>query len=156
MSEKVLVLCATGKVGRNVCIALKSRGFTVYGTTRNTKKNIAEGVIPVECNYVDRKSLDAAFVSTGYSFPEWFTFLKIFMTRYALIGAKKAFIITDYFLAARSSQAREVEQGKMMVDACKKAGCEFVVYSSACDPEFMSDKVLHVKGKSELVLHAIY
>jgi nucleoside-diphosphate-sugar epimerase len=34
-STKVLVLCATGKAGRNVCKALKDAGFEVYGTTRS-------------------------------------------------------------------------------------------------------------------------
>lgn len=33
-----------------------------------------------------------------------------------------------------------------MVDACKAAGCEFVIYSSCCDPEYFSDKVKHIKG----------
>ena len=74
MSDKVLVLCATGKVGRNVCIALKDRGYTVYGTTRNAKKQIADGVTAVECNYIDRKSLDAAFASTGYHLFPYLTF----------------------------------------------------------------------------------
>lgn len=34
-SEKVLVLNATGKVGKNACLALKEAGFDVYGTTRS-------------------------------------------------------------------------------------------------------------------------
>ena len=38
--EKVLVLNATGKVGRNVCVALKEAGFDVYGTTRSPQNTL--------------------------------------------------------------------------------------------------------------------
>ena len=49
--NKVLVLCATGKAGRNVCRALKDAGFQVYGTTRaNPKKLSDKGVITVLCD----------------------------------------------------------------------------------------------------------
>ena len=61
-------MCATGKMGRNVSKALADRGFDVYGTTRSEKSFDAikaRGVTPVLANYVDSKSLDAAFKSTG-------------------------------------------------------------------------------------------
>ena len=35
----------------------------------------------------------------------------------------------------------------MMVDICKKSGCEFVVLSSVADLEHFNDKVHHIKGK---------
>ena len=57
--KKVLVLCATGKAGRNVCRALKDAGFQVFGTTRsNTKKLSDQGVIPVLCDYTSREDLE--------------------------------------------------------------------------------------------------
>jgi len=62
-------------------------------------------------------------------------------------GAKIAFLITDFFLAAKSKQNLEIEQGKAQVDACKAAGCEYVIYSSAGDADKMNEKVKHIKGK---------
>jgi len=54
-AEKVLVLNATGKVGRNVCRALLESGFEVYGTTRSPHSPLAsQGVKPVVCNYTIR------------------------------------------------------------------------------------------------------
>ncbi len=46
-AEKVLVLNATGKVGRNVCRALLEAGFEVYRTTRSPNSPLAgQGVTP--------------------------------------------------------------------------------------------------------------
>ena len=60
-SEKILVLNATGKVGKNVCRALKEAGFQVYGTTRSQVNELREiGVEPIICNYTDRKDLKNA------------------------------------------------------------------------------------------------
>jgi uncharacterized protein YbjT (DUF2867 family) len=55
-------------MGRNVSKALADKGFDVYGTTRSEKSFDAikaRGVTPVLANYIDSKSLDAAFKSTG-------------------------------------------------------------------------------------------
>ena len=53
-AEKVLVLNATGKVGRNVCRALTEAGLEVYGTTRSSGNQLAsQGVKPVVCNVAD-------------------------------------------------------------------------------------------------------
>eukprot|EP01035_Chromulina_nebulosa_P034944 gene34944-46948_t len=120
---KVLVLNATGKVGTAVVVALKEAGFDVFGTTRGGKgidKLTSLGATPVKADYTKRADLDAAFASSG---------------------AKIAFLITDFFLAAKSKQALEIEQGKIQVDACKAAGCEYVIYSSAGDADKMNDKV---------------
>jgi hypothetical protein len=62
-------------------------------------------------------------------------------------GAKIAFIITDYFKAAGSNAETEMNQGRIMIDACKAAGCEFVVYSSCADIENFNENVHHVKSK---------
>ena len=112
--SKVLVLNATGKVGSAVVVALKEAGFDVYGTTRHlpglnvmlnflfiflfyrggkgVDKLTNLGVTPVKADYTKRADLDAAFASSG---------------------AKIAFLITDFFLAAKSKQALEIEQGKL-------------------------------------------
>ena len=125
---KVMVVCATGKVGKNVSLALHEAGFKVYGTTRseNNTSLSKRGITPVVCNYVDKDSLRKAFKETGCT---------------------KAFLLTDFFQAAKSSQATEIQQGKDMIDVCKEAKCDFVIYSSCADAEFMNDKVKHMKGK---------
>jgi uncharacterized protein YbjT (DUF2867 family) len=125
--EKVLVLCATGKAGRNVCRALIDAGFQVYGTTRsNTKKLSDIGVTPVLCDYTKREDLDRALFETG---------------------SKKIFVITDYFGAAKSNEEIEVGHGKLAIDAAKSAGVEHLIFMSVADAELMDDRVKHVKTK---------
>ena len=89
--DKVLVLCATGKIGRNATTALKEAGFDVYGTTRTAnRKLVSRGITPVMCNYTERGDLDRAFKETG---------------------AKKVFVITDYFLAAKGTAMSKFSKG---------------------------------------------
>ena len=96
-AEKVLVLNATGKVGRNVCRALVEASYEVFGTTRSTTGSLANhGVKPVVCNYTIRADWDRAFQVTG---------------------AKKAFVITDYFRAAKCDADLECRQGRDAIDA---------------------------------------
>ena len=77
-TESVLVLNATGKVGRHVCRALREAGFAVHGTTRSQNNNLlAQGVNPVVCNYTQRADLDRALAQTG---------------------ARKMFVITDFLV----------------------------------------------------------
>ena len=60
-ADKVLVLNATGKVGRNVCRARLEAGSDVYGTTRSSNSPLtSQGVKPVVCNYTIRAELDRA------------------------------------------------------------------------------------------------
>ena len=127
MSNKVLVLCATGKVGKNSTRALKEAGFEVYGTTRNSKNDLAsKGITPVVCNYTVRKDLDQAFATTG---------------------AKKVFVITDFFCAAKGKSELEIEQGKIAIDAAKAANVEHLIFVSVADAELFDDKVKHIKTK---------
>lgn len=128
---RVLVTCATGKVGLQVVKALQEAGFEVYATTRSASgsgatmlKNL--GATPLVCDYTKRADLDQAFKTSD---------------------AKMCFFLTDFFLAAKGKVALEIEQGKMQVDACKAANCVFTIYSSACDGELMGPKVKHLIGK---------
>jgi uncharacterized protein YbjT (DUF2867 family) len=86
-NDRVLVLCATGKVGRNVCRALAEAGFDVYGTSRSASASLqALGATAVLADYTQRADLDRALKETQ---------------------ASKVFVITDYFRAAgRSVQGR--------------------------------------------------
>ncbi len=128
--EKVLVLNATGKVGRNVCRALIDAGFDVYGTTRSENSPLAsQGVKPVVCNYTIRADLDKAFQETG---------------------AKKVFVITDYFGAAKSNADSEYRHGKDAVDAAKAARIDHLIFMSVADAQFFNEHVKHLKAKVAL------
>ena len=128
-AEKVLVLNATGKVGRNVCRALLEAGFEVHGTTRSAGKPLASGAQAVVCNYTQRADLDRAFAQTG---------------------AKKVFIITDYFGAAGKKADIEFQQGRDAIDAAKAAGVDHVICMSVADAEFFDEHVTHLKAKLAL------
>ena len=128
--EKVLVLNATGKVGRNVCRALIDAGFDVYGTTRSKNSSLAsQGVKPVVCNYTIRADLDKAFQETH---------------------AKKVFVLTDYFGAAKSNAAQETRQGKDAIDAADAAGVDHLIFMSVADAQYFNKHVKHLKAKVAL------
>ena len=129
-AEKILVLNSTGKVGRNVCRALLEAGYEVYGTTRSSKGTLADmGVKPVVCNYTLREDLNRAFAQTG---------------------AKKVFVITDYFAAAKKSAKLEFEQGRAAIDAAKAAGVDHLVFMSVADAEMFDQHVKHLHAKVAL------
>lgn len=131
--EKVLVLCSTGKVGRNVCLALAQAGFDVYGTTRSESKCLPSiGVTPVVADYTQRADLDRAFAQTQ---------------------AKKVFVMTDYFRAARKRVDLEVAQGKSAIDAARAAGVDHMIFMSVADAECFDDKTHHIKAKVVLEDH---
>ena len=127
ISEKVLVLNATGKVGKNASLALREAGFDVFGTTRSQVDALrAIGVTPVVCNYTDRKGLEYAIEQTG---------------------AKKILAITDYFGAAQSNSAVEIEHGKIAIDVAKEKGVDHFIFVSVVDAEYFNDHVRHIKTK---------
>lgn len=129
-AEKVLVLNATGKTGRNVCRALIEAGFEVYGTTRSANNAlVSQGVKPVVGNYTVRADLDRAFAETG---------------------AKRVFVITDYFAAAGKSAEVEYQQGCAAIDTAKAAGVDHLIFMSVADAEFYDEQVTHLKAKLAL------
>jgi uncharacterized protein YbjT (DUF2867 family) len=132
-SEKILVLCSTGKVGRNVCLALAQAGFDVYGTTRSESKYLPSiGVTPVIADYTQRPDLDRAFAQSQ---------------------AKKVFVLTDYFRAAKKSVDLEVAQGKRAIDAAREAGVDHIIFMSVADAESFDNKTHHIKAKVILEDH---
>jgi len=125
--DKVLVLCATGKVGRNLCRALVEAGFDVAGTTRSQSAFLESiGVTPVIADYTKRSDLDRALAETQ---------------------AKKVFVLTDYFRAARKRVDVEVAQGQAAMDAAKAAGADHVILMSVADAERFDEKTHHIKAK---------
>jgi uncharacterized protein YbjT (DUF2867 family) len=130
-SHKILVLNATGKVGKNTCRALKEAGFDVYGTTRSINNNLSsQGVHPVICNYTERTDLDRALKETG---------------------AKMVFAITDYFGAAKSKPEIEIQHGKNAIDAAKAANVDHFIFVSVADAEYFNEHVRHIK-KTKVVI----
>jgi uncharacterized protein YbjT (DUF2867 family) len=128
--DKVLVLCATGKIGRNATTALKEAGFDVYGTTRSANsKLVSRGITPVVCNYTERGDLDRAFKETG---------------------AKKVFVITDYFLAAKGNGDVEIQQGIAAIEAAKAAGVDHLIFISVADAELLDERCKHIKTKLKI------
>lgn len=121
---KVLVLCATGKAGSQVCKALTVAGFDVYGTSRSGKST--EDFKAVACNYTVRCDLDRALKESG---------------------AKKIFIVSDFFVAAKGKPEIEAQQGQMAVDAAKAAGVDHLIFMSVADAELMASKCPHIKAK---------
>jgi len=112
------------------CRALREAGFDVYGTTRSSNGPLAgQGVKPVVCNYTLRKDLDRAFAETG---------------------AKKVFVITDYFRAAKSNADLEFRQGRDAIDAAKAAGVNHLIFMSVADAECFDEHTKHMKAKVKL------
>lgn len=129
-TDKVLVLNATGKVGRNVCRALLEAGFEVHGTSRSAGEALASrGIKPVVCNYTLRADLNRAFEQSG---------------------AKKVFVITDFFRAAKSNADREFQQGRAAIDAAKAAGVDHLIFMSVADAECFDEHTKHLKAKVAL------
>ena len=130
VKQKILVLNATGKAGSNVCRALKEASFDVYGTTRSQNKNHDRlGIKSVICNYTVKSELEKSFKDTG---------------------AKRVFVITDYFGAANSNMDLEIEQGKNAIDAAKAAGVKHLIFMSVADAECFNDHVRHIRSKLAL------
>lgn len=66
MAGKVLVLCATGKLGGGVASGLKAAGFDVSGTTRGNKAGLEKkGIKPIVANYTVRADVDRAIKESG-------------------------------------------------------------------------------------------
>ena len=93
--EKVLVLCATGKMGYGVVTGLKAAGYgEVYGTTRGSKGSLEKaGVKPIIANYIVKADVERAIKESG---------------------AKNLIFLTDFFKAAKSNGKKETEQGKLI------------------------------------------
>lgn len=136
MDKTVLVLCATGKMGKGVVRGLLQRGFEVYGTTRSAKSGAALtalGAKPIVANYVVRADVERAIKESG---------------------AKQVVFLTDFFGAAKQKEATEEEHGRLIVDAIKASGVvDFTVFLSVSDVEAMAKhrpKAYHFKPKGKV------
>jgi len=55
--------------------------------------------------------------------------------------------ITDYFGAAQSNSAVEIEHGKIAIDVAKEKGVDHFIFVSVVDAEYFNDHVRHIKTK---------
>lgn len=69
---------------------------------------------------------------------------------FAQTGAKKVFVITDYFRAAKSNADVEFKQGRDAIDTAKAAGVDHLIFMSVADAEFFDEHTKHLKAKVAL------
>ncbi|XP_069590917.1 nmrA-like family domain-containing protein 1 [Ranitomeya imitator] len=121
----VVVFGATGAQGGSVAAALLDDGtFEVRAVTRDTSKPAAvklkeAGAEVVSADLDDEKSLEAA-----------------------LSGAYGAFVVTNAFEGSKKD--KEIIQGKLVADLCKRLNLEIVVYSGLENVKKTTGGKLHV------------
>ncbi|XP_044159789.1 nmrA-like family domain-containing protein 1 [Bufo gargarizans] len=130
----ITVFGATGSQGGSVaCALLKDCTFAVRAVTRDTSKPAAvklkeAGAEVVSADLDNEKSLEAA-----------------------LGGAYGAFVVTNFW--DHFSKEKEVKQGKVIADLCKRLGLPHVIYSGLENVNKMTGgklEVLHFDGKGEV------
>ena len=129
MSKLVTVFGATGSQGGAVARALVARGgYRVRGVTRNPDSEKAQALKSSGIEVVKANLDDATSVET------------------AVQGAYGVFLVTDYdsifvkLLDSEKAKEQEIGYGKLVGDACKKAGVKHLVYSGL-------EHVLEIMGK---------
>lgn len=113
-AKTVLVTGATGTQGGAVARELLSRGYAVYGMTRNPTSERAKalselGVTLIKGNFEDPESLQAA-----------------------MKGMYGVFAVTTWY---RDDYEREIEQGRNLVEAATSANVKHFVYTSVAQAE---------------------
>ncbi|XP_040297169.1 nmrA-like family domain-containing protein 1 [Bufo bufo] len=134
-SKKIItVFGATGSQGGSVaCALLKDGSFAVRAVTRDTSKPAAvklkeAGAQVVSADLDNEKSLEAA-----------------------LCGAYGAFVVTNFW--EHFSKEKEVKQGKVIADLCKRLGLQHVIYSGLENVNKLTKgklEVLHFDSKGEV------
>ena len=129
--EKVLVVGASGRQGFPICsLLIDSKKFEVFGTSRNAKnvKLHSKGIKVVPFIYGDENSITEAL---------------------RLSQATLVYFLTDLDIA-QNNQRTEVEHGRIIVDACKKAGVKFIVYSSIDSADSAPKEARYFRTKVEI------
>ncbi|XP_069838297.1 nmrA-like family domain-containing protein 1 [Dendropsophus ebraccatus] len=130
----ITVFGATGAQGGSVANSLlMDRTFAVRAVTRDTSKPAAlklkeAGAEVVSADLDNEKSLESA-----------------------LSGVYGAFVVTNFW--DHFSKEKEVQQGKVIVDLCKRLGLQHVVYSGLENVNKLSGgklDVLHFDGKGKV------
>lgn len=132
VKTSVLVIGATGKQGSKVVDELlKTEKYKVFGTTRHAP-NFAidkKGATSVAFKFGSRESIDKALSETQ---------------------SKLVYFLTDFFGAAGKRRDLEAEHGQIIVDACKEAGVNHVVFSSAANVDTCPSEIHHLTSKVDV------
>ena len=132
MSKLITVFGATGQQGGSVVRGLLAHGgYKIRGVTRNpdgdkAKALQSQGVEIVKGNLDDQASIEAA-----------------------IAGAYGVYLVTNYW--EMFDKEREIKQGKLVGDACKKEGIKHLIFSGL---ELVKDitgrDCPHFDGKGEI------
>ena len=132
MSKLITVFGATGQQGGSVVRGLLGHGgYKIRGVTRNpdgdkAKALQSQGVEIVKGNLDDQASIEAA-----------------------IAGAYGVYLVTNYW--EMFDKEREIKQGKLVGDACKKEGIKHLIFSGL---ELVKDitgrDCPHFDGKGEI------
>jgi len=132
MTDKtVLVTGATGRQGGAVIRHLRGKGWKLRALTRNPKSAAAQELAKSGVEVVQGDLEDPASLERG------------------LRGAYGVFSVQDFWAVGAR---REVQQGKNLADAAKKAGVQHFVYSSVGGAERNSG-IDHWESKWEIEKH---
>jgi uncharacterized protein YbjT (DUF2867 family) len=132
MTDKtVLVTGATGRQGGAVIRHLRSKGWKLRALTRNPKSAVAQELAKSGVEVVQGDLEDPASLERGAR------------------GAYGVFSVQDFWAVGAR---REVQQGKNLADAAKKAGAQHFVYSSVGGAERNSG-IDHWESKWEIEKH---
>lgn len=134
MSRLVTVFGATGAQGNPIARALVTKGFQVRAVTRNPDSDKAKALKSAGFEVVKGDLNDAVSVDA------------------AVRGAYGVFYVTNYWeLFGKNKDTAydaEIAQGKLVADACKKAGVKHVVYSGLeVVKEIIGTPCLHFDAK---------
>jgi uncharacterized protein YbjT (DUF2867 family) len=139
MDKKIIAVCgATGQQGgATIDALLKKKQWDVVALSRNpeserSKELKGKGIPVVKADLLDKESLVRAFQNT-----------------------KMVFGVTQPFSAdyKKSNPREEVEQGRNIVDACVKAGVEFLVHSTVFNSGMKDFGVAHLDSKTTIADH---
>eukprot|EP00762_Andalucia_godoyi_P002118 ANDGO_02493.mRNA.1 NmrA-like family domain-containing protein DDB_G0286605 len=141
MSKRVVVFGSTGIQGGSVVRALASLpGFSVVGVTRNADSEKSKALAAE----LSGNSAFAGLVEADLDKPE--------SLLAAVKGAWGVFAVTNWWEIFDT--AREVKQGKAVVDACREQNVQFVIFSGLpCATDYDPSSTLyidHLDGKREI------
>lgn len=127
-AKLVLVTGATGTQGGAVARELLSRGFAVRALTRNPGKPAARALADLGADVVRGDYDDSASLAA------------------AMRDAWGAFLVTDWW---EHGVEREIEHGRILIDAARAAGVEYVVFTSVANAD-RDTGVPHFDSKYEI------
>ncbi|KAJ5248921.1 hypothetical protein N7468_000372 [Penicillium chermesinum] len=139
MSKLITVFGATGNQGGSVIRTILNdqklcKEFRVRGVTRDVNKPTAKALAEQGVEIVQGDLLNPQDVAT------------------AVKGADTVFLVTNFWEYFSSDP--EIQQGKIVADACKEAGVKHLIFSSLIDASKTTNgrlvNITHFDGKAEV------